>query len=214
MAELNRGGRRVLLRFAPEMNGNWNFWGQRPSKFIELWKRVFISLAKDAPLTSLVWAPSSGKGYPYGGGSYRQEDLFLLDTNKNGRVDSEDDPYLPYYPGDEFVDWIGMSIYFYGPQFPWHDNAIPDTGFFESCMNQNDFYNMFAITRDKPMMVAETGAAFHTNTPNGPGPGALATKQAFWRQYLTDPQFLEKYSKIKLISLFEFQKEEESNYMN
>ena len=53
-----------------------------------------------------------------------------MDTNKNGVVDTGDgklaevlffskpyfiaDPYGPYYPGDEWVDWVGMSIYHFG----------------------------------------------------------------------------------------------------
>ena len=36
--------------------------------------------------------------------------------------------------------------------------------------------------KNKPMMIAETGASFHTNTPLGPGAGELPEKQAFWQQ--------------------------------
>ena len=33
-----------------------------------------------------------------------------MDTNGDGVVDNLDDPYLPYYPGDAYVDWVGMSV--------------------------------------------------------------------------------------------------------
>ncbi len=35
----------------------------------------------------------------------------MLDTNGDGKLDMSDDMYTPYYPGDEWVDWVGMSIF-------------------------------------------------------------------------------------------------------
>jgi hypothetical protein len=211
MADLNKGGRRVLLRFAPEMNGNWNYWGQQPTRFLALWGRVYRALAKDAPLTSMVWAPSSGNGYPYGGQSTSAEDVLLLDTNKDGVVNALDDPYLPYYPGDNMVDWVGLSIYYYGIRWPWVNNELPGANVFETILNEGDFYNTYSTIRQKPFMLAETAASFHVDSPTGPGPGHLVIAQAFWRQYLTNRQTLNKYPKLKLVSLFEFQKVEEGN---
>jgi hypothetical protein len=96
--------RRLLLRFGPEMNGNWNYWGQQPSRFRALWIRVFRAVRAAAPETGFVWAPSSGNGckifnictvsiphtYLHISDPYTQiratgEDLRLLDTN-NDRV--------------------------------------------------------------------------------------------------------------------------------
>lgn len=37
-----------------------------------------------------------------------------MDTNHNGRLDVGDDPYSPYYPGDEYVDYIATSAFSYG----------------------------------------------------------------------------------------------------
>jgi hypothetical protein len=211
MADLNRGGRRVLMRFAPEMNGNWNYWGQQPTRFLALWRRIFTALARDAPLTSMVWAPSSGNGYPYGGQTTSAEDLLLLDTNGDGVLNSRDDPYSPFYPGDNMVDWVGLSIYYYGPRFPWVNNELPGPNVFETILNEGDFYNVYSAVKQKPFMLAETAASFHLDSPTGPGPGHLPIAQAFWRQYLTNPAMLNKYPKLKLVSLFEFQKVEESN---
>jgi Glycosyl hydrolase family 26 len=184
MAKITSQGRRVLMRFAPEMNGNWNYWGQQPTQFLALWKRVFIALRKDAPLVALVWAPSSGNGYPYGGnsGGNSVADAALLDTNKDGKFDSNDDPYSAFYPGDDMVDWIGVSIYHYGTQYPWVDNVLPTLGKFESFLNAQGFYQTYAVTKGKPVMVAETAATFHLNVSGGVGPGELAIKQA-WVKY-------------------------------
>ncbi|KAI8923818.1 glycoside hydrolase superfamily [Entophlyctis helioformis] len=227
---INSQGRRVLVRFGPEMNGDWNYYGQQPSRYIALWRRVFAAMRRDAPQTGLVWAPSSGNGstspcrltnrcmmlrnrsipclHPH---DIPPEEFALLDTNKDGTINAQDDPYSPYYPGDEYVDWVGVSIYHYGPTYPWQDNTIAPLGKFESFLNVGNFYQTYSVAKNKPLMIAETAAAFHVNSPTGPGVGELATKQPWWRQYITNATFLDAYPKVKLISLFEFRKFEEVN---
>jgi hypothetical protein len=37
-----------------------------------------------------------------------------MDTNGDGAIDMYDDMYTPYYPGDDWVDWVGMSIFHFG----------------------------------------------------------------------------------------------------
>ena len=37
-----------------------------------------------------------------------------LDTNNDGWVDMSDDPYTPFYPGDQWVDWVGLNEYHMG----------------------------------------------------------------------------------------------------
>lgn len=228
LAKINASGRQVVMRFGPEMNGTFQSKcrelellvqtklprGQQPTAFIILWKRVFEAIKTIAPLTAMVWAPSSGKpfltsgnGYPYGSLKATGADLLLLDTNRDGTVNSLDDPYSPYYPGDAYVDWIGMSIYHYGSVSPWQDNVVTPSGFFESLVNDHGFYQSYAVAKGKPMMVAETGAAFHVDRPAGVG--ELAVKQTFWKSWMTDSVFLSKYVKIKLVCLFEFLKFEE-----
>jgi hypothetical protein len=54
-----------------------------------------------------MFAPNSGRAYPwpnYANGYNIQPDdpdYPSTDTNKDGVLDEKDDPYLPYYPGDE-----------------------------------------------------------------------------------------------------------------
>ncbi|KAI8818214.1 uncharacterized protein EV422DRAFT_194430 [Fimicolochytrium jonesii] len=132
-AEINQVGIPIMLRFAPEMNGNWYPWGQSPS----LYKRVFQQIATivrnatnqtvmaspnvTQARTAMVWSPVPGLGYPFVNGNDRNFTFTPLrnttrwaelDTNNDTRVDEKDDPYLPYYPGDEFVDWIGVTALF------------------------------------------------------------------------------------------------------
>ena len=63
----------------------------------------------------MMWAPNVGTGYPYGyaPGLVSLTDFAILDTNKDGVIDGNDDPYGPYYPGSEHVDWVGLSAYWY-----------------------------------------------------------------------------------------------------
>lgn len=37
-------------------------------------------------------------------------DCLALDTNNDNNISMADDMYTPYYPGDDAVDWVGMSI--------------------------------------------------------------------------------------------------------
>ncbi len=64
----------------------------------------------------MMWAPNTGDGYPYRSHSRESlanpDDFDLLDTNKNGQIDAVgDDPFGPYWPGPEYVDWVGLSTY-------------------------------------------------------------------------------------------------------
>ena len=69
----------------------------------------------------MVWSPFSGTEYPYNWSPltpYAGQARFLeVDTNKDGKLDGQDDPFSPYYPGDSYVDWVGMSIFYPGKEF-------------------------------------------------------------------------------------------------
>jgi hypothetical protein len=159
-------------------------------------------------------SPSFAFQYPFGVVTPKTpEDLALMDTNKDGVVDAKDDPFGPFYPGDSFVDWVGLSIYTYGSTFPWSDNVISPPGKFELYFNNGNFYSTFAQGKNKPMMISETGAAFHVNTPKGPGVGEVETKRSWWRQYITNSTWLNAHPLVKGICLFEFQKYEEGMFL-
>lgn len=69
----------------------------------------------------MLWAPNVGYTYPFSAppsafppiGSV---DWNLLDTDHDGQITDGDDPYGPYYPGDEYVDWGGLSLYVFQEQ--------------------------------------------------------------------------------------------------
>jgi hypothetical protein len=74
----------------------------------------------------------------------------------------------------------------------------------------NNFYQDYAVAKNKPYMVSETAATFHENSPFGAGVGELETKRSWWRQFITNATFLGSHPNLKLICLFEFQKFEET----
>ncbi|KAI9011400.1 hypothetical protein BC832DRAFT_590627 [Gaertneriomyces semiglobifer] len=139
-AEINGAGIPILLKFAPEMNGYWYPWGQRPSEFVRVFRQLVMTVRNATNATNpvsvgnatsvglartaVVWAPTSAHGYPYITRS-SQDTTSLppqkgdprfaeMDTNGDGVLDVQDDPFSPYYPGDEFVDWIGVTGLFNG----------------------------------------------------------------------------------------------------
>ena len=106
-ARLNKNAnRRILLRFAPEMNGNWFVYGQQPSRFRELWRRVITAVRAAAPQTGIIFAPNFGDGYPYTTIATSNPEFRELDTNRDGVVNNRDDPYSPYYPGISINEFI------------------------------------------------------------------------------------------------------------
>ncbi|WP_394249599.1 OpgC domain-containing protein [Arthrobacter pityocampae] len=108
-----------FVRFAPEMNGTWFGWGQQPDEYTRAFRTVADAVHARAPGAAMVWSPSYAAGYPfteaYGAVEGRRAGaVTALDTNGNGLIDTGDDPYEPYYPGDDAVDWVGLSMYHYG----------------------------------------------------------------------------------------------------
>lgn len=78
------------------------------------------TIIKDiSPDTVIVWAPNYSVGYPWAQtlDSASPEDQTLLDTDGDGVLTYEDDAYAPYWPGPEYVDAAGLSVYFKGPNY-------------------------------------------------------------------------------------------------
>lgn len=73
----------IFLRFGGEMNDPESEWGKDPSKFIEKFRLVARVMHKEAPNVVMCWAPND---WPF-------------------------DAAEEWYPGDEYVDWIGVSAY-------------------------------------------------------------------------------------------------------
>jgi hypothetical protein len=91
-----RYGKPLFLRFAHEMNDPYRYpWGpqngNRPDDFIAAWKHVHLVFQK-MNATNVLWVWSPHISMPW---------------------------FEYYYPGDEWVDWIGTGVLNYGDVAPW-----------------------------------------------------------------------------------------------
>jgi hypothetical protein len=213
----DREGVPVFLRFAQEMNGSWYPWSQQPAAYVAAFRLVAAAVHRAAPATAMVWAPNYGGGYPFVGGRYAARpgtpDFAALDTNGDGRLTMADDPYAPYYPGDDAVDWVAMSLYHWGSTYPWGNNQLPEPGKFDAMLTGQyrgtigdetavpDFYDVYANGHHKPVAIAETAAFF---APGRPGDEA-AIKAAWWAQVL-DPANAVRLPRLAMIDWFEWDK--------
>jgi hypothetical protein len=168
----------------------------------------------------MLWAPNYGGGYPFSGGQYGavpgSKDFALLDTNADGVLTMADDPYLPYYPGDDAVDWVGMSLYHWGNHYPRGTNDIPEAGKLSAMLTGSysgsvgderavpDFYQTLGTQHHRPVAIAETGALRATGSV---GSDDLSVKQAWWRQVFS-MEAHEQFPMLKMINWFEWNKDE------
>ncbi|KAI9205030.1 glycoside hydrolase superfamily [Polychytrium aggregatum] len=196
LAQYNSQGGKVILRYASEMNGNWFKYGQRPSFYKQQYIRAYNIVHPLAPQVAWVWSPNAANGYPFGNSTQTPlkgtQDFTDMDTNNDGQLTDDDDPYTPFYPGDQYVDWVGISLYHYGYKWPWVTNDIPVPGKFEGILSGGasgkapgdsapyakfNFYEMFsgsgagavpkpATAGGKPLMISETAATYHVYLNN------------------------------------------------
>jgi beta-mannanase len=134
-------GQPVLMRFLHEFNGNWYVWsgnknGQAdggPARVVEVWKYVVDRFrAVGADNVQWLWVP-------HGPSTDRSEEAWNAVAN--------------YWPGDDYVDWIGLDGYNFYPQDPW-GGARPLRDF-DDCFRA--LYDDCAALGERPMLIAEFG---------------------------------------------------------
>ena len=210
----------TFVRFAHEMNGSWYPWGQQPEAYVEAYRLVADAVHDGSPASAMVWAPNDGAGYPFSGGAFAAAagtpEAASLDTDGDGVLTRTDDPYAPYWPGDDVVDWVGMSVYFWGLTYPWGENELApagrfaaqitgrETGAHDDEVSVPNFYATYAEGQDKPMAVIET-AALHD--PAAEGPTEDAVKRA-WFEQVFSAETREAFPRIGMINWFEWEKSE------
>lgn len=180
----------VYLRFAPNMNGSWLDWGQDPAAYRSAFTAVADRVHAALPNAVMVWSPAWGGSYPFSPAETPTGNrLAELDTSGDGNLDAADDPYAPYYPGDDAVDWVGLSLY--------HDdsstrlvNTVPAADELATRLgaDADGFYERFAAAADKPLML-ETAAFFSVSAS---GASEADVKQGWWQQVFdvtADPEF-------------------------
>ncbi len=194
---LNNGNVPVFLRWGHEMNGSWYAWGQQPSQYISSFRNAAQIVRTYAGNVAMTWTPNQGWGYPWLAGKYSvaagSPDFNTLDTNIDGKLDDKDDPYLPYYPGDDVVDWVGFSFYHWSNRLERGFNEVPYAGKWLEVNGIGstvaNFHTEFAVKRNKPMMISETSAFFDTTDSRGGGANEYAIKAAWMEQVYNTGSF-------------------------
>ena len=115
----------VALSIGHEMNGGWYPWGTKdtsPADFVKAWKHIH-DLFQDQGVSNVIWVWSPNIINPVPAVKLK-----------------------PYYPGDAYVDWVGVVGYY-------------------ALTGAHDFSQLFGPTfkevrkfTKKPFLLAETGA--------------------------------------------------------
>jgi hypothetical protein len=114
----------IFLRFGGEMNGEWTSWGRSPAAYRRAFRIVAKVMRRRAPNVAMVWAPNS-----------------IPTTNLDA-----------YYPGDDVVDWVGISLYI----VRYYDDILSRPAWRDSIETSIDpFYRKYAAR--KPICLAECG---------------------------------------------------------
>ena len=179
---------KVFIRFAPEMNAPWVDWGQEPEAYRAAFSRVAAAVRGNLPDPVMVWSPTAEKDYPFQAATStppKGVPLSSLDTNGNGTWDLDDSAFDPYYPGDDVVDWIGLSIYHDTTGAGAAHNTLPAADEFNGSLHASsggtgtdNFYATYVQARNKPLLV-ETGAFY---SPGAGGASEMDVKQTWWHQ--------------------------------
>ena len=196
--DAGRFGYPFFLRFAWEMNGDWNRHGgpnnfgpngdlgwdetddlnkhygdptrpDGPERYVDAWRHVHDLFRDNGASNALcVWGP-----------------------NFQSRPDIHWNASENYYPGDEYVDWIGFSLYNHG-----YFGDVPSWRSFDTLFNMDPIvsYKM----HDKPFMLGEWGCS-QRRGPNVDGPKDQWIADAF-------DKIRSRYPKIKAACWFSVDK--------
>jgi len=133
----------LILEFGPEVNGNWFPWngqwngaGQTrrygdpilpdgPEKFRDVYRRI-INIFKQNQAHNITW-------------------VFHVDTSRMPHRWWNRAEY--YYPGDDYIDWIGLSVF--GAQLPTHKW----THFMDKM--HNFWPELRTLVKNKPLIISE-----------------------------------------------------------
>ena len=115
----------VHIRFAHEMNGDWYSWGRRPTAYKSAFQRVANRVHALAPNAKMNWCPNI--------------DLPTISD---------------YYPGDAYVDTLGMDGYNMSGAGRTPENVFAST-----------YDILSAIHPTKPIIIPETGCLEYPGKP-------------------------------------------------
>ena len=156
--EAARSGIPIYLRFAAEFNDPANEWSRNPKLYVQKFRMVHDIMAKIAPNVAMVWMPMASR-------------LEVIDQ---------------YFPGDAYVDWVGLSLY----SLPFVNGNTRDSG---ERLNPLDaiknFYAKYA--QRHPMQISEYASSHRSLAAPNLGFSLFAQtklRMLFWGAYLKFPR--------------------------
>jgi mannan endo-1,4-beta-mannosidase len=164
-------GHPFFLRFDWEMNGNWYPWSEilnnnQTGEFVTAWRHVH-DIFTDVGATNVTWVWCVSAEY----------------------IDSL--PLQSLYPGDAYVDWVGMDGFNWGQArgAPWQS--------FRTILEPT--YQMLStLAPSKPIMIGEV-----SSTENDPAAGAGQSKAAWIKDALTQT-LPNNFPKVKALVWFDW----------
>lgn len=150
----------VIIRFDHEMNGNWYPWSEWsdargvsvngnqhaecqapltpgpdcPGEYINAWRHVHDIFEEEGANNYAIW---------------------LWSPNRVNRICGQRRP-VAFYPGDRYVDWIGMSGYY--RNYDTRGGDCDDIGASFDAVFKNTLIELRNITGRKPILLSEIGA--------------------------------------------------------
>ncbi len=158
-------GKVFYLRFGFEMNGDWFEWGMQPDIFKKAWHRVH-RIFSEAGAKNVKWIFSPN----------------VLWGDKTFAKDVE-----PYYPGEEWVDVVGLDGYNFGDHHDIYHHWQSYDEVFEKSIEALGAFS-------KPLWITEISSA--------PGSAKAAWVSDFLQKFKTD-------SRLKAFIWFQYDKREE-----
>lgn len=116
----------LMIRFAHEMNGDWYPWTGSPSAYVAAWHHV-VTVFREAGAANVrwVWAPN---------------------VDRTGSM-----PFSAYFPGDPWVDYIGLDGYNWGSRGGNHWSSLRAVF--------GTSYGTITRLSGKPLIITETGSS-------------------------------------------------------
>lgn len=172
--ELRDFGYPIYFRPMSEMNGDWVTWGgtvngNTPDDYIPAWRHVHdIFRQEGATNVKFVWSP-----------------------NRDGDAASAQNTFNTYYPGDAYVDYVGINGYNWGRLYTTPE-WTSQWQLFEEVFGPS--YDVFTARTSKPVVISETAS-----TEVGGDKAAWITN-AFSR-------LPERFPRIEMLTWFHINKE-------
>jgi hypothetical protein len=148
-------GRPILLRFAHEMNGDWYSWGvngNSPSDYVAAWRHL-VRIFREEKATNVRWVWAPNTG-----------------------------TFGSFFPGDKFVDYIGLDGYNFGAKYGQWES-------FEQVFDSS--YRSITHLSRRPLLITE----FSANTRGG--------DKAAWIRHAFSSGVIARYPRMKALIWFD-----------